>query len=74
MNKTHLQHITLTIKVFLAMKAAVRTGLPQYVVNRNNQPIIRINYTRNQPNAFTFWDKAQKNITDIMLSVLRQAV
>lgn len=56
------------------MKAAVRTGLPQYVVNRHNQPIIRINYTRNQPNAFQFWDKAQKNITDIMLSVLREAV
>lgn len=74
MNKSHLQPITLTIKVFLAMKAAVRTGLPQYVVNRHNQPIIRINYTRNQPNAFQFWDKAQKNITDIMLSVLREAV
>lgn len=74
MNKSHLQHITLTIKVFLAMKAAVRTGLPQYVANRKGEPIIRINYTRNQPNAFQFWDKAQKNITDIMLSVLRQAI
>jgi hypothetical protein len=75
LNRTQLQHISLGIKIYKVMKAAIKSGLPQYVTNRNGDAIIRINYSRNTANAFTFWcGKSQANITDCVLSVLREVV
>lgn len=75
LNRTQLQHISIGRKIFLAMKAAIKSGLPQYVTNRKGEPVIRINYFRNEANAFTFWcGKSQANITDVVLSVLREVV
>lgn len=73
MNKSNLSHISVTIKIFLAMRKAVKTGVTQYVCNRKGEPFLKINYTRNTVAAFTFWDKKQNNITEKVLSVLRCA-
>lgn len=75
LNRTQLQHISLGIKIYKAMKAAIKSGLPQYVTNRKGEPIVRINYSRNTANAFTFWcGNSQANITNVVLSVLREVV
>lgn len=74
MNKTNLSHWSVTIKIFLAMKEAVKTGLSQYVLNRKGEPFLKVVYCRGVANAFSFWCKAQKNVTTLVLSVLRQEV
>ena len=71
MNKTNLSHWHVTIKIFLAMKQAVKTGLNQYVLNKKGEAFLRVSYTRNKVGAFTFFDKSQKDVTSIVLSVLR---
>jgi len=73
LNKTNLSHIAVGVKIFLAMRKAVKTGIAQYVYNKKGEPFIRVSYSRNQPNAFTFFDKAQKNVTNIVLNSLRMA-
>jgi lipoprotein signal peptidase len=70
MNKTNLSHWHVTIKIFLAMKQAVKTGITQYVLNKNGSPFLRVTYTRNKVGAFTFFDKSQKDVTNLVLSVL----
>jgi hypothetical protein len=76
LNISHLQHITMGIKLFKAMREAVKTGLPVYVTNRKDQAIIRVNYSRNTVNAFKFWcGKSQKDISDLIVNkVLRVTV
>lgn len=71
MNKTNLTHWQVSIKIFLAMKAAVKTGIAQYIYNRKGEPFMKVVYSRGVANAFTFWDKKQKNVTELVLSVLR---
>ena len=80
MNHTNLSHITVTIKILLAMKQAIKDSLTlgygvAYIYNRKGKAFLRVNYTRNSPNAFQFWEgKTQANITDTVLSVLRTEV
>ena len=71
MNKTNLSHWHTSIKIFLAMKQAIKTGLAQYVLNKKGEPFLRVTYKRNEPNAFTFFDKLQRDVTSLVLSVLR---
>jgi len=71
MNKTNLSHWHVTIKIFLAMKQAIKTGLAQYVLNKKGEAFLRVTYTRNKVGAFTFFDKSQHDCTDLVLSVLR---
>ena len=71
MNKTNLSHWHTTIKIFLAMKQAIKTGLAQYVLNKKGEPFLRVTYKRGEPNAFTFFDKMQRDVTNLVLSVLR---
>lgn len=49
LNRTQLQHISLGIKIYKAMKAAIKSGLPQYVTNRKGEPIVRIIILAIQP-------------------------
>jgi len=71
-NHTHLGHISIGIKIFLAMRKAIKTGLPQYVTNRKGKVVLRVNHHRGQPSAFQFWDsKTQANITNVVLKALR---
>lgn len=74
MNKTNLSHWQVTIKIFLAMKQAVKTGISQYVYNRKGEPFLKVVHSRGVAHAFTFWDKTQKNVTSSVLSVLREEV
>jgi hypothetical protein len=71
MNKTNLSHWHVTIKIFLAMKQAVKTGIAQYIPNKKGEPFLRVTYKRGEPNAFTFFDKMQRDVTNLVLSVLR---
>lgn len=71
MNKTNLSHWHVSIKIFLAMKQAVKTGIAQYILNKKGEAFLRVTYTRNKPSAFTFYDKCQKDVTSLVLSVLR---
>lgn len=71
MNKTNLSHWHVTIKIFLAMKQAIKTGLNQYLLNKKGEAFLRVTYTRNKASAFTFFDKMQKDVTSLVLSVLR---
>lgn len=71
MNKTNLSHWHVSIKIFLAMKQAIKTGLNQYVLNKKGEAFLRVNYTRNKASAFTFYDKLQRDVTSLVLSVLR---
>lgn len=71
MNKTNLSHWAVSIKIFLAIKQAVKTGICQDVLNRKNEPFLRITYNRGEFNALQFWDKRQNNVTELVLSVLR---
>lgn len=71
MNKTNLSHWNVSIKIFLAMKQAVKTGIAQYILNKKGEAFLRVTYTRNKASAFTFFDKMQKDVTSLVLSVLR---
>lgn len=71
MNKTSLQHLTTLCRIYAAMKRAIRLGYAQYVTNKKGEAFLRVTYTRNKANAFTFYDKAQKDVTSLVLSVLR---
>jgi len=71
MNKTNLNHWHVTIKIFIAMKQAVKTGIDQYILNKKGEAFLRVTYTRNKASAFTFFDKMQKDVTSLVLSVLR---
>lgn len=71
LNKTSLSHWHVSIKIFLAMKQAVKTGIAQYILNKKGEAFLRVTYTRNKASAFTFFDKAQKDVTNLVLSVLR---
>jgi len=71
MNKTNLNHWHVTIKIFIAMKQAVKTGIAQYILNKKGEAFLRVTYTRNKASAFTFFDKMQKDVTSLVLSVLR---
>lgn len=71
MNKTNLSHWHVSIKIFLAMKQAVKTGIAQYILNKKGEAFLRVTYTRNKASAFTFYDKMQKDVTSLVLSVLR---
>jgi len=64
------------IKLFKAMREAVKTGLPVYVTNRKGEPFLRVNYKRNTVNAFKFWcGRSQKDISDLIINkVLRVTV
>lgn len=75
LNYTQLQHISLGIKIYKAMREAIKSGLPVYVTNRKGVAILRINYSRNSIDAFSFWcGKSQANITECVLRVLREVV
>lgn len=71
MNKTNLSHLTVQAKIFAAMRRSILTGLPQYVYNKKGEPFMRINHARNCANAFSFWCVSQKNVTNLVLSVIR---
>ena len=71
MNKTTLTHLTMQAKIFAAMRRAILTGLPQYILNKKGNACMRVNYSRNTSNAFTFWAHNQKNITNTVLATLR---
>lgn len=71
MNKTNLSHWSVSIKLFLAIKQAVKTGVAQYVLNRKGEVFLRVSYNRGDINALQFWDKKQRNVTELVLSVLR---
>jgi len=70
MNQTSLQHLTTLCRIYAAMKRAIRLGYAQYVTNKKGNAFLRVNYSRNQANAFTFWH-GQKDVTSLVLSVLR---
>lgn len=74
MNSSNLSHIRTTIKIFLAMRKAAKTGIAQYVFNRKGEPFLRVCYARNTVGAFSFWDKSQRNVTESVLKVLRSHV
>ena len=74
MNFTNLQHIVTSVKLFLAMKTAVKTGLPQYIKNRKGENYLRVTYCRGLSNPFTFFDKKQNDISVAVLSILRTVV
>lgn len=71
MNKTTLSHLTVLARIFAAMRKAVKTGLPQCVLNRKGEPYCRVDYRRGEVNAFTFWDSKQRNKTAMVLAALR---
>ena len=71
MNKTNLSHWHVTIKIYLAMKNAIKAGYPQYVNNKKGNAFLKVVYTRGKVGAFTFYDKTQKDVTNLVLSVLR---
>ncbi len=71
MNKTNLSHLTTLCRIYAAMQRAMRLGHAQYVLNKKGEAFLRVTYTRNKASAFTFFDKAQKDVTNLVLSVLR---
>jgi hypothetical protein len=70
MNHTSLRHLTTLCRIYAAMKRAIRLGYAQYVANKKGQAFLRVNYSRNEVNAFSFWH-GQKDVTNLVLSVLR---
>ena len=71
MNKTNLSHLTTLCRIYAAMQRAIRLGYAQYVLNKKGEAFLRVTYTRNKASAFTFYDKMQKDVTSLVLSVLR---
>lgn len=70
MNKTSLSHWHVSIKIFLAMKQAAKTGVAQYILNKKGLPFLYVKYHRGDVNAFRFQYKGQ-DVTSLVLSVLR---
>ena len=74
MNKTSLKHPSVLKRIAAAMRLAMLTGCSQYLYNKHGEPFMRITYKRNQANAFSFFGVLQKNLTALVLSVLRGEV
>jgi hypothetical protein len=80
MNETNLSHLTVTIKIFLAMKQAIELSrwcvMPRLttVYNRKHQPFLYVRHSRFLGIGFIFFDKNGKNVTDKILAILKQEV
>ncbi len=74
MNKTAIKNPSVLARIKAAMRIAMLTGCSQYLYNKHGEPFMRISYKRNQANAFSFFGVLCKDLTKVVLSVLRGEV
>lgn len=76
LNKTNLSHWSVTIKIFLAMKKAIKTaGGSVTIFNRKGKDLLTVHYWRsNFGSGFLFFDSFDVDVTNLVLSVLREEV
>ncbi len=71
---------TLLASIAAAMRAAVGFSREHtrcckataYVCNRRGQPTLRVAYYRGQTGAWEFFDRNQRNVTQLVLKALRE--
>lgn len=73
LNKTNLSHWSISIKIFLAMKLAIKSLNGSITVfNRKGKEMLTVQYWRSSfGSGFVYFDNKHNNVTELVLSVIR---
>lgn len=71
-NSTCLKSLAVRVRIFVAMRKAMLTGITQYITNRNGQVYMSVKRVKSSKGrAFQFYGKLQRDLTETVYNSLK---